>query len=154
VVNENRLDPRVRTVWALGGALVALLVGVGGVALTLVLGAPGWVTGLVVSATLLLLAGSVVGATLSYGAWRYIVGREGLELSHGVIVRHVSLIPYHRIQQIDVRRGVIERSLGLSTLVLRTAAATSDATIPGLSEATAAPLRMELLGHAGVSDAV
>lgn len=143
-----------RTVWALSGILVVLIVAAGGVVLSVALAAEAWVVALVVFGGLVLLLLSVVSAMLSYRSWRYLVGPDGLELRHGVVVRRISLIPYHRIQQIDVRRGLIERSLGLSTLVLRTAAATSDATIPGLSEDVAAPLRMELLGRAGVSDAV
>jgi membrane protein YdbS with pleckstrin-like domain len=77
-----------------------------------------------------------------------------LELQHGVVVRATSLVPYHRIQQIDLHRGPLERFLSLSTLVLRTASATTDARLPGIAAEHAELLRHELLARAGVDDAV
>ena len=54
------------------------------------------------------------------------------------------------MQFIDVRAGPLERSFGLATVHMHTAAAESDARIPGLSEAEAARLRDRLaeLGEA------
>jgi membrane protein YdbS with pleckstrin-like domain len=71
-----------------------------------------------------------------------------------VIIANESLVPYHRIQQIDVERGPLDRLLGLSSLVLRTASATTDGKIPGIPAATADALRVRLLTRAGADDAV
>ena len=79
---------------------------------------------------------------------------DALELRHGVFVLRESLVPYHRIQQIDVVRDPLERALGLSTLELRTAAATTDAKVPGIPADAAESLRRALLERAHVDDAV
>ncbi|MDQ3147611.1 MAG: PH domain-containing protein [Actinomycetota bacterium] len=58
-------------------------------------------------------------------------------------------IPYSRVQHIDITRSPIERALGLSQLVVRTAAATTDATIPGVAVAEAETLRDVILARTG-----
>jgi membrane protein YdbS with pleckstrin-like domain len=110
---------------------------------------------------LLVLAGgfaiAAIGALwthLSWSRWRWSAWPTALELRHGVIVAHESLVPYHRIQQIDIHRGPVDRMLGLSSLVLRTASASSDGKIPAIPAATADLLRVRLLTLAGVDDAV
>ena len=51
-------------------------------------------------------------------------------VQRGVLVRRQSVIPYGRMQFIDVTAGPLERSLGLATVRMHTAAAASDARIP------------------------
>ena len=58
---------------------------------------------------------------------------DALELRHGVVRRIHSAIPYFRVQHIDVAQGPFERAVGLSRLVLHTASAGTDATIPGIA---------------------
>jgi uncharacterized protein len=83
-------------------------------------------------------------------AWGYAERRDDLMVKRGVLIRRQSVIPYGRMQFIDVTAGPVERSLGLATLRLHTAAAASDARIPGLDRADAAKLRDQLaaLGEA------
>jgi uncharacterized protein len=83
-------------------------------------------------------------------AWGFAERHEDLMVRRGVLVRRLSVIPYGRMQFIDVTAGPIERSLGLATLRMHTAAAASDARIPGLDLAVAAKLRDQLaaLGEA------
>jgi len=83
-------------------------------------------------------------------AWGYAEQREDLMVRRGVMIRRQSVIPYGRMQFIDVTAGPVERSLGLATLRMHTAAAASDARIPGLDQAEAAKLRDQLaaLGEA------
>jgi len=97
---------------------------------------------------------SIVWARLAWAHWSWSVFDDALELRHGVVSRSASLVPFHRIQQIDLHRDPIERALGLSTLVLRTAAATSDAKLPGIDAEHAEGLRRRLLARAGLDDAV
>ena len=68
-----------------------------------------------------------------YRHWRYQVAPDALELRHGVVRRIHSAIPYFRVQHIDVAQGPVERAVGLSRLVLHTASAGTDATIPGIA---------------------
>jgi membrane protein YdbS with pleckstrin-like domain len=83
-------------------------------------------------------------------AWGYAERRDDLMVRRGVMIRRQSVIPYGRMQFIDVTAGPVERSLGLATLRMHTAAAASDARIPGLDRAQAAKLRDQLaaLGEA------
>jgi membrane protein YdbS with pleckstrin-like domain len=62
----------------------------------------------------------------------------------GVFITRLSVIPYGRMQFIDVVAGPIERAFGLATVRMHTAAAASDARIPGLASAEAARLRDHL----------
>jgi membrane protein YdbS with pleckstrin-like domain len=83
-------------------------------------------------------------------AWGYAERNDDLMVRRGVLIRRQSVIPYGRMQFIDVTAGPVERSLGLATMRMHTAAAASDARIPGLDRATAAELRDQLasLGEA------
>ena len=90
-------------------------------------------------------------------AWRrrtWLLGPTALELQRGVVVERATSIPYERIQQIDVERGPIERMFGLSQLVVRTAAATTDANLYGLAPDDAERIRTRLLDLAGIDDVV
>jgi hypothetical protein len=83
-------------------------------------------------------------------AWGYAERDDDLMVRRGVLIRRLSVIPYGRMQFIDVTAGPVERSQGLATLRMHTAAAASDARIPGLERAAAARLRDHLaaLGEA------
>ena len=91
---------------------------------------------------------------LGYDAWRYELTTSTLELRRGVVVRRYSAIPYFRVQHIDISRSPFERALGLSQLVVRTAAATTDARLPGIAEDDAELLRDVILARTGSGDAV
>jgi uncharacterized protein len=85
-----------------------------------------------------------------FRAWRYRERREDLIVGRGVMVQRLSVVPYGRMQFVEVTAGPIERLFRLSTVKLHTAAAASDARIPGLERAEAARLRDRLteLGEA------
>jgi uncharacterized protein len=83
-------------------------------------------------------------------SWGYAERAEDLLVRHGLLVRRLSIVPYGRMQFVDVTAGPLERLFGLSTVQLHTAAAASDARIPGLRHDEAARLRDRLsaLGEA------
>jgi uncharacterized protein len=83
-------------------------------------------------------------------SWGYAERNDDLMVRRGVLIRRLSVIPYGRMQFIDVTAGPLERALGLATLRMHTAAAASDARIPGLESDAAAALRDQLaaLGEA------
>jgi membrane protein YdbS with pleckstrin-like domain len=84
------------------------------------------------------------------GAWGYLEREDDLLIRRGLLVQRLSVVPYGRMQFVDVTAGPVERSLGLATVKLHTAAAATDARIPGLEAAEAARLRDQLamLGEA------
>jgi membrane protein YdbS with pleckstrin-like domain len=61
-----------------------------------------------------------------------------------LFVRKLSIVPYARMQFVDVTAGPMERMFGLATVTMHTAAAASDARIPGLPAPEAARLRDRL----------
>ena len=54
------------------------------------------------------------------------------------------MIPFSRLQFVDTRQGPLDRMLGLSSLVLHTAAVGSSTSIPGLPTPEAEGLRQRL----------
>jgi membrane protein YdbS with pleckstrin-like domain len=150
---EHGLDPRIGTVWSVGAGAVPLIAALIG-AIVLSRAEASDAIPLVVAAGIACALVAAVGARMSWSRWRWSAWPNALELRHGVLVAHESLVPYHRIQQIDVERGPLDRLLGLSSLVLRTASATTDGKIPGIPAATADALRVRLLTRAGADDAV
>ena len=80
----------------------------------------------------------------SIRSWGYAERAEDLLVRHGLLVRRLSIVPYARMQFVDVTAGPIERAAGLATVTLHTAAAASDAVVPGLEAAEATRLRDQL----------
>jgi membrane protein YdbS with pleckstrin-like domain len=83
-------------------------------------------------------------------AWGYTERADDLLVRRGVMFRRLSVIPYGRMQYVEVTAGPFERAFGLATVQMHTAAAASDARVPGLPADEAARLRDQLtsLGEA------
>ncbi len=79
-----------------------------------------------------------------YRSWGYAERDDDLIVTRGLLFRRVSVVPYGRMQFIDVTAGPIDRAFGLATVQLHTAAAASDARIPGLVRVDADALRDRL----------
>jgi membrane protein YdbS with pleckstrin-like domain len=79
-----------------------------------------------------------------YRRWGYAERAEDLVVRRGYMFQRMSIVPYGRMQFIDVKAGPVERAFGLATVQLHTAAAASDALIPGLPRAEAERLRDRL----------
>jgi membrane protein YdbS with pleckstrin-like domain len=142
-------DPRARTLWTLAGAVIGGVVGL--VVGALAVAADAWPVAVVI------IPAAAGGALFGRAAWRrrtWALAPRALELQRGVVVRRATSIPYERIQQIDVERGPLERMFGISQLVVRTAAATTDANLYGLAPTDADRLRQRLLDLAGIDDLV
>ena len=125
------------------------------------------VPGLLVSALLAVLDGPPSGAAAllvtavltgqllvaverRWAAWGYLEREDDLLVRRGVLVRRTSVVPYGRMQFVDVTAGPLDRRLGLATVTLHTAAAATDAFVPGLQaeEATRLRDRLAALGEA------
>lgn len=126
-------------------AAVALLAGA----------AAALLAGLVAASIALALVAAVAAAALWFArnrfrSWSYLERDEDLIVERGVLFRRLSVVPYGRMQFVDVTAGPIDRMFRLATVRLHTAAAASDARIPGLERDEAARLRDRLaaLGEA------
>ncbi|MEE2522007.1 PH domain-containing protein [Pseudarthrobacter sp. J75] len=74
----------------------------------------------------------------------YAEREDDLLIRGGIIFQRTMVVPYGRMQYVDIGVGPVERSLGLCTLKLHTAAVGTNATIPGLPAAEGARLREQL----------
>ncbi len=83
-------------------------------------------------------------------SWQYLERDDDLMVTRGLMIRRLSVVPYGRMQFVDVVAGPFERMFGINTLHMHTAAAASDAVIPGLGREEAQRLRDALskLGEA------
>jgi uncharacterized protein len=138
----QRPSPRLLTARRIQASLVTLVLALlGGLIAGLVVPAAGLGVGLGLVA-----AGLVSERLLArrVAAWGYAERHDDLMVRRGVLIRRQSVIPYGRMQIVDVTAGPVERSLGLATLRMHTAAAATDARIPGLERAQAAKLRDQL----------
>ena len=158
-VGARPLDRRIVIVWtvqeAIGYGVLALAVLAVDVGARLAGADPPGPPGL--AAGLLAVVGGLAAWWLpraSYRHWSYQVATDALELRHGVVRRVHSAIPYFRVQHIDVAQGPVERTVGLARLVVHTASAGTDATIPGIAAGDAEGLRRLILARAGHGDAV
>ncbi|MEU9797345.1 PH domain-containing protein [Streptomyces sp. NPDC051000] len=86
----------------------------------------------------------------NWRSWRYAERADDLLISRGVLWREQTVVPYGRMQLVEVTSGPLERRFGLASVQLHTAAAATDAKIPGLVPAEADRLRDRLsaLGEA------
>lgn len=137
------VDPRLATGRRLVAVAVTALVTVIAVAALVVQNLPAFgyvalLAGLAVVGWLWWLIGRQVRAI------GYADRAEDLLVVSGIVFRRLVVVPYGRMQLVDVRRGPLERLLGLATVQLHTAAATTDATIPGLPPIEAERLRDRL----------
>lgn len=87
-----------------------------------------------------------------FHAWGYAERQDDLLVRRGVMFSRLSVVPYGRMQFVDVTAGPLERAFGLATVRLHTAAASTDARIPGLAREEAARLR-DLLAERGEAQA-
>jgi len=144
----TRVSPRLarmrRTILALIGIPVIVGISVG---LSFVNTLVGVGAGIIVVAL-------VVAAWFSIGrnlrSWGYVERDEDLLVTHGAMFMKLTIVPYGRMQLVDVEAGPIERSFGLVSVKLHTAAATTDAKVCGLTPDHAGALRDRLtaLGEA------
>lgn len=134
-----------RAITFVGGALLlAVLViaaAASGVWLVLVIGA------CVLAVAVLAVLGVV---DRNYRSWGYTERAADLLVTRGVLFRRLVVVPYGRMQLVDVTAGPIERKFGIATVRLHTASAGTDARIRGLPPDEAARLRDRLaaLGEA------
>jgi membrane protein YdbS with pleckstrin-like domain len=97
---------------------------------------------------------SLAAVVVAVWAW-WVIGRqvraigyaerdEDLLVRRGVMFRSLVVVPYGRMQFVDVEAGPLARKLGYASVQLHTASPATDAAIPGLVPDEAARLRDRL----------
>lgn len=91
---------------------------------------------------LLALIGVIVLPGRRYRAWGYRESEDELFIRHGLFQRVTTVIPFGRVQHIDISQGPVERSCGVATLSLHTAGTRSaEVSLPGLARGEAERMR-------------
>ena len=143
------LAPAARRLWQLAGAVPLVVIGLVATGVLTAVGA-----GALSFVVLALFAGAaglwVHLAARRWAAWGYAERAEDLVLRRGVLIRRLTIVPYGRMQFVDVTQGPLARALGLASVQLHTAAAASNAEIPLVADDEARRLREQLaaLGEA------
>jgi membrane protein YdbS with pleckstrin-like domain len=83
-----------------------------------------------------------------YHARGFQMSADRLRVVRGLIFRSDTVVPFGRVQHIDVQQGPIERAYGLGTLVVHTAGNhNASVSLPGLGHADAMAMREEIRAH-------
>jgi uncharacterized protein len=104
-----------------------------------------------------LIAGSVLVVALAlviripqsrYNARGYQISADRLRVVRGLLFRSDTVVPFGRVQHIDVHQGPLDRFFGLATLTLHTAGNhNAGVSLPGLGEELAREMREEIRAH-------
>lgn len=148
-VSWTPVSPKLATVRRLSTGITLGLIGVAALLMFGLL--MNWLYGvLALAVTAALFAWSWVLIGRNQRSWKYAERDDELLVSHGIMFRQLVVVPYGRMQFVDVAAGPLERSFGLATVELHTATPSTDAKIPGLTPDEAGRLRDRLsaLGQA------
>ncbi len=131
-----------------GGATVVGLLVLAAAALWLPV-STAWVT----AAAALGVVAAVAAAVLLHRnarSWAYAERADDIYIRRGVAFLRLEVVPYGRMQLVDVKAGPLERRLGIADVTLHTASPDTNARIVGLPFAEAERLRDRLtaLGEA------
>ena len=122
-----------------GGVLLAALAGV-----VMLLSLPWglWLPVLAVVVGLLVWAWFAISRNAR--SWGYAEREEDLYVTHGATFRQLVVVPYGRMQYVDVQAGPLEQAFKVASVHLHTASPGTSARIPGLPASEAARLRDRL----------
>jgi hypothetical protein len=101
----------------------------------------------VISLPLLLLAIWItfIAPARRFRAWGYAMDGEELQVQHGLLTRIHTVVPLSRVEHLDIAQGPLERSFGVTRLIVHTAGTLhSQIQLPGLARATAETMRDEI----------
>lgn len=91
---------------------------------------------------LVLLTFAILLARKRYRMIGFALRERDIVFRSGIFWRTLTVLPFNRVQHVEIGEGPIERSFGLSTLNIFTAGGeSSDLSIPGLPKATATRLK-------------
>jgi membrane protein YdbS with pleckstrin-like domain len=99
----------------------------------------GWLS---VPACLIAILAVLLLPSRQYARWRYQASEDRLQVVRGILFRSDTVVPFGRVQHIDVHQGPLERAWQLGSLTLFTAGThNASVTLPGLPHAQALAMR-------------
>lgn len=150
----TRLHPNFKTALRLHATLVSIPVVIGAFVLDSILsstGDGGWplpygtIIGVVVFIALIFI---VRLPSRRYIARGYQVSSDRLRVVRGIMWRSDTVVPFGRVQHIDVDQGPLDRMFGIATLTVHTAGShNASVQLPGLGLEVANDMREEIRAH-------
>lgn len=142
----TKLDPHYTTVMRLEGMLTTLPFVIGASVFSGMELVPGWAVGVPVLILALVLIGLL--PMKRYRSRGYHMADDRLRVVKGVLFHSDSVVPFSRVQHLDVEQGPLERMFGIARLILHTAGTHNASVIlPGLAHADAVTMREEIRAH-------
>ena len=137
------LDPAYASMLRLQFAIVSLVLVAGATVAELAI--PGW-TGVVWVPAILFSLWLLIRLPMRrYAARGYMLAEERLRVVRGILFRSDTVVPFGRVQHIDLNQGPFERLFHLATLTVHTAGShNASVSLPGLSQADANAMREEI----------
>jgi uncharacterized protein len=146
----ERVSPSLATMRRVVLLIVAGVLVLAVVVLALLLDLPLWVLALAAAADAVLVGFGWWAVGRNVARWGYAERDEDLYITRGAFFRQLVVVPYGRMQYVDVQAGPLDRAYGIARVHLHTASPGTSASIPGLPKDEAARLRDRLtsLGEA------
>lgn len=141
---SHRINRQAIALWQIHGLIQTLFMAgvIASITLTAVLatGSPLWTCAFaILPITVYGILSVLVFPRIRWRVWRYELDEHELDLQHGLLVVHRTLVPLVRVQHVDTVQGPIAKLFHLSAVTVSTAASTHE--IPALSDDVADELR-------------
>ncbi len=141
-VTWTPVSPKLTTVRFIGTGITVVVLAAPLLVLALLVST--WWTWTILAVWLVLAAWMLLLIPRQVRSWGYAERDQDLLIKHGVVFKELVVVPYGRMQFVDVQAGPVDRAFDLSKVQLHTASAGTDAAIPGLHPDEAARLRDRL----------
>lgn len=146
----TRLHPNYAHALRVRTTLTAIPFLIGALVLELALrDAPRFPSGLVAGVVLVIALALIIRVPASrYNARGYQISADRLRVVRGLLFRSDTVVPFGRVQHIDVQQGPLDRFFGIATLTLHTAGNhNASVSLPGLGEPLAREMRETIRAH-------
>lgn len=106
-------------------------------------------SGIIAGPVLLIALALIIRVPASrYNARGYQISADRLRVVRGLMFRSDTVVPFGRVQHIDVHQGPLDRFFGIATLTLHTAGNhNASVSLPGLAEDLAREMREDVRAH-------
>jgi membrane protein YdbS with pleckstrin-like domain len=140
----QRVSPKLGTMRVLQTAVVAGLAAIAMIMLAWLTPVPTWLGAVGLALAAVGGAGGCVLLMRNARSWAYAERAEDIYVTRGVMFRRLAVVPYGRMQFVDVTAGPLARLFGVAEVHLHTANPDTNLRIPGLVHDEAIRLRDRL----------
>lgn len=150
-----RLSETAWAYWTLEVALIAAAALIGALVVRAAVGDQGDIVRTIGRAAVwIVLGGGVTAAALvpvmRVRRWRWELRDDEIDLRHGTLTEHRTIVPMSRVQHVELVRAPLGRFFGLATIIVHTAA--GEVEIPALDDRRAVAARDQIADLARAPD--